>query len=76
MNFKIVVSLYFSEYMEKNLLMELGLYIVIEMVIQVQQVVVIVVIISLIVVSYFYDGNQRRRKNVIYYIRRLDMFIL
>lgn len=57
MNFKIAVSLYLSEHMEKNLLMESGLYTSIETVIQAQQAAAIAAIISSTAASHTHDGN-------------------
>lgn len=57
MNFKIAVSLYLSEHMEKNLLMESGLYTAIETAIQAQQAVMTAVIISSTAASHTHDGN-------------------
>lgn len=56
MNFKIAVSLYLSEYMEKNLLMESGLYTAIETAIQAQQAAATAVIISSSAI-HSHDGN-------------------
>lgn len=57
MNFKIAVSLYLSEHMEKNLLMESGLYTAIETVIQAQQAAATAAIISSTAASHTHDGN-------------------
>ncbi|PRP50357.1 hypothetical protein C7B63_11810 [Bacillus halotolerans] len=56
MNFKIAVSLYLSKYMEKNLLMESGLYTAIETAIQAQQAAATAVIISSSAI-HSHDGN-------------------
>ncbi|MDU0156127.1 DUF4003 family protein [Bacillus cabrialesii] len=57
MNFKIAVSLYLSEHMEKNLLMESGLYTAIETAIQAQQAAATAVIVSSTAASHSHDGN-------------------
>ncbi|AUZ25449.1 hypothetical protein C1T28_14550 [Bacillus subtilis] len=57
MNFKIAVSLYLSEHMDKNLLMESGLYTAIETAIQAQQVAATAVIVSSTAASHSNDGN-------------------
>lgn len=54
---KIAVSLYLSEHMEKNLLMESGLYTAIETVIQAQQAAATAAIISSTAASHTHDGN-------------------
>ncbi|MER0468873.1 DUF4003 family protein [Bacillus cabrialesii subsp. cabrialesii] len=57
MNFKIAVSLYLSEHLEKNLLMESGLYTAIETAIQAQQAAATAVIVSSTAASHSHDGN-------------------
>lgn len=57
MNFKIAVSLYLSEHMEENLLIESGLYTAIETVIQAQQAAATAAIISSTAASHSHDGN-------------------
>lgn len=57
LNFKIAVSLYLSEHMEKHLLMESGLYTAIETVIQAQQAAATAAIISSTAASHSHDGN-------------------
>ncbi|MGF7536206.1 DUF4003 family protein [Bacillus mexicanus] len=56
MNFKIAVCLYLSERLEKNLLMESGLYTAIEAVIQAQQAAATAAIISTTAASHSHNG--------------------
>ncbi|NTU27306.1 DUF4003 domain-containing protein [Bacillus tequilensis] len=57
MNFKIAVSLYLSERMEKNLLIESGLYTAIETAIQAQHASATAVIIGSTAADHSHDGN-------------------